>query len=243
MNPQFTVIFESAFNILYLVVIWTMVFLMTRYLLEVPEKDRPTARLIRVAFLLLAAGDTGHVGFRVVAYLMGGLDTRVNFLGSDMTLAGLGSLCTAFTVTLFYMILVFVWLKRYNRESNSLTNVLLGVGLIRLVMMALPANDWASVVPPQPMSLYRNIPLMIQGIGVIFLFLSSGYKENDATFRTIGWWIVVSFAFYTPVILFAQKFPLLGMLMIPKTCAYLVVAWVAYQSLWRQKTNLTQKAI
>lgn len=242
MNSQISIIFESIFNILYLGIIWTLVILMTRHLSDVPEVDRPVAGLIRVAFLLLAAGDSGHVGFRVIGYLMGGLDTPVNVLDSEMTLAGLGSLCTAFTVTLFYMILVFVWLKRNNQESNTLTGILLGVGLVRLIMMALPSNNWASVVPPQPMSLYRNIPLMIQGMGVIFLFLSSGYRKNDGVFRTIGWWIVVSYAFYTPVILFAHKYPLLGLLMIPKTCAYLVVAWVAYQSLWRQKAKITQKA-
>ena len=47
--------------------------------------------------------------------------------------------------------------------------------------------------------------------------------------------ILVSFAFYLPVILFAHPVPLLGMLMIPKTCAYLVVAWVAYRDMWHPR--------
>jgi hypothetical protein len=37
--------------------------------------------------------------------------------------------------------------------------------------------------------------------------------------------IFLSFAFYIPVILFVQRIPKLGMLMIPKTCAYLAMAW------------------
>lgn len=235
MNTTFIVFFESGFNIIYLALVWNLVVLMTRQIGSVAEKDRPAAGLIRVAFILLAAGDTGHVGFRVLGYLLGGLDTRVNVLGSPMSLAGLGTLTTSFTVTLFYMILVFVWRKRYQKGSNGLTSLLLAAGLVRLIMMALPGNDWAAVATPQPMSIYRNIPLMIQGLGVMGLFLYSGYREEDKTFRTIGWMILVSFAFYLPVIFFAQQVPLLGMLMIPKTCAYLVVAWVAYRDMWHPK--------
>ena len=232
MNAQFIMFFESGFNIIYLVLVWTLVVLMTRNLSTVNEKDRSTAGLIRIAFILLAAGDTGHVGFRVLGYLLGGLSTQVNILGSSMSLAGLGTLTTSFTVTLFYMILIFVWQKRYQHSSNGFTSFLLAAGLVRLILMALPGNDWAAVVPPQPMSTYRNIPLMVQGLGIISLLLNSGYREKDGAFITIGWMIFVSFAFYLPVILFAQQVPLLGMLMIPKTCAYLVVAWVAYRTLW-----------
>ena len=235
MNPQLMALFESGFNILYLALVWALVVLMTRKMPEVSEKDRSTAGLMRIAFILLAAGDTGHVGFRVLGYLLGGIDTQVNILGSSMSLAGLGTLTTSFTVTLFYMILVFVWQKRFNHGSNGLTSLLLAAGLVRLMLMALPGNDWAAVVPPQPMSIYRNIPLMVQGIGVIGLFLYSGYRQKDRTFQTIGWLICVSFAFYLPVIFFAQQVPMLGLLMIPKTCAYLAVAWVAYQNMWLHK--------
>ena len=235
MNSLITVYFESGFNIMYLALVWMLVVLMTRNLPTVNVKDRSTAGLIRVAFMLLAAGDTGHVGFRVIGYLLGGLNTQVNILGSSMSLAGLGTLTTSFTVTVFYMLLVYVWQKRFQQSSNGLTSFLLATGLFRLILMALPGNDWAAVVPLQPMSIYHNIPLMIQGMGVIGLFLYSGYRENDHTFKLIGWMIFVSFAFYVPVILFAQQVPMLGMLMIPKTCAYLVVAWVAYRDLWDPK--------
>lgn len=154
MNLRFVVWFESGFNLIYLTLVWTLVVLMTRHLSGVTEKDHPAAGLFRLAFILLAAGDTGHVGFRVLGYLLGGLDTQVTILGSTMSLAGLGTLTTSFTVTLFYMILVYVWQKHFHRSSNGLTSLLLAAGLVRLVMMALPSNDWAAVTPPQPMSIY-----------------------------------------------------------------------------------------
>jgi len=100
------------------------------------------------------------------------------------------------------------------------------------MLIALPGNDWGAAVPPQPISLIRNIPLLIQGAGVIYLFLRNAQQRRDTTFQWIGWMIVVSFGFYLPVIVFAQQVPLIGMLMIPKTCAYLAVAWIAYRGMW-----------
>lgn len=234
MNQNLTAWFEIIFDVVYLIVVWGIVILMMRTLKSVSEGDQRAARLIQVAFALLALGDTGHVGFRVLAELMGGADASVTFLGTPMSLVGLGMLTTAFTVTLFYMLFVYVWKARFQQRFNWFTNLLLLAGLVRLIFMALPGNDWGNVVPPQPISLYRNIPLLIQGVGVIGLMLFSAYKHNDATFKWIGWLTVVSYAFYTPVILFAQQYPLVGMLMIPKTCAYLAIAWVAYQGLWKQ---------
>jgi hypothetical protein len=67
---------------------------------------------------------------------------------------------------------------------------------------------------------------------VVALYLTSAYRAGDTSFKGIGWSIVISFAFYIPVILFAQQFPLLGMLMIPKTCAYLAAAFIAYREFW-----------
>jgi len=54
--------------------------------------------------------------------------------------------------------------------------------------------------------------------------------------------IAISYAFYIPVILFAQQQPLVGLLMIPKTCAYLVVAWLAYRGLWPRTHGVRQVA-
>ena len=40
--------------------------------------------------------------------------------------------------------------------------------------------------------------------------------------------ILLSFGFYIPVVLFADQYPLLGMLMIPKTLAYVWVVFMGY---------------
>ncbi len=233
---------ETIFNALYLLVLWTLVILMSRKMQQVHPKDRKTANLFRVAFILLAAGDTGHVGFRVVNQLIAKPQAEVMIFGSPMSLLGLGILTTSFTITLFYMVLVYVWRSRYDQRSNWVSNLLLAAGVVRLVMMALPSNQWGAAVPVQPMSLYRNIPLMIQGIGIIFLILNSAYRAKDRVFQWIGWMIILSFGFYIPVILFAQQIPLIGMLMIPKTCAYLGIVFIAYFGIWKDKTSGLKEA-
>ncbi len=229
------VVMESAFNVLYLIVIWTLVVVMSRRMDKVAPQERRLAELVRLAFLLLVFGDTGHVGFRVLAFARGGLETTIPLFGVPMNLAGLGSLTTGVTVTLFYMVMVYVWLLRYDRHDNFWSLLLILAGVVRLFMLALPHNDWNNPISTYPMGLYRNIPLMIQGWGLLIPILLDAYRRKDGTFQWIGWAMVASYLFYTPVILWAYKIPLLGMLMIPKTIAYLVIAFIAYRALWLQR--------
>ena len=66
--------FEIFFNIAYLIVVWILVIKMNnRKKLLVPSYKREGI-LILSAFFLLALGDTGHVGFRVLAFVSGGLE-------------------------------------------------------------------------------------------------------------------------------------------------------------------------
>ena len=78
----------------------------------------------------------------------------------------------------------------------------------------------------------RNVPLVIQGLGVAYLILRDARAAGDQVFRRAGYMILVSYGFYLPVILFVQRAPMLGMLMIPKTLAYVAIAWVAYTNLY-----------
>ena len=70
---------ETSFNIFYLIVVWWLVITMWRRREVVAPADRRTADLLMWAFAWLGLGDIGHVGFRVVAFAMGGFDVSVNF--------------------------------------------------------------------------------------------------------------------------------------------------------------------
>ena len=43
--------------------------------------------------------------------------------------------------------------------------------------------------------------------------------------------IVLSFSFYIPVVLWANTIPMIGMLMIPKTCAYVWTVLIGYSAM------------
>ncbi len=229
---------EIGFNIAYLIVIWIMVVLMLQRQPTVPQADKPVTKLFIWAFALLALGDTGHVGFRVWAYAAGGLDSTITILGQEVGLVGLGAMATAFTVTIFYVLTLMIWQRRYQKPYGWFGALLFAAAAFRLVIMLFPANEWNSVVPPQPWSLIRNAPLIIQGLGVAYLILRDSRAVGDRPFTWVGVMILLSYAFYLPVILFVQQVPTIGMLMIPKTLAYVAIAFIAYFNLFKQKEHL-----
>ena len=224
---------EIIFNITYLVVVWGLVITMFLRRGELSSDRRRQADLFTAAFALLALGDTGHVGFRVWAYSLGGLESQVTILGYTFSLVGAGALMTAVTVTIFYVLMLEVWRVRFNRRYGTFEYFLLIAAATRLYMLTLSINEWWRVVPDQPWSTIRNIPLMILGLGVAYLILRDAIAKHDTTFRWIGISILVSYACYIPVILFVHQAPWIGMLMIPKTLAYLAIGFLAYFDLYK----------
>ncbi len=235
MPENFRVWFETIFNISYLTVMWWLVILMLQRLPKVAKEKHPVARLIIAAFALLALGDSGHVGFRVLALMLGGSESTVEIAGYPMRWISLGTLATTVTVTVFYVLVLVIWRKRFQKDYGWFGIFLFIAAIIRLIMMMLPVNEWNASMPPQPWATYRNIPLMIQGLGVAFLILRDAGQEKDRVFMQIGYMILVSYAFFIPVILFVQKMPLIGMLMIPKTLAYVAIAIIAYKNIFKEK--------
>ena len=221
MSESLLLAVEIIFDVLYLMTVWVLVALMLKKRGNLLEENKKIGGLFIWAFFLLALGDTGHVGFRVLAYATGGLE-------ANPALVGIGALATAVTVTFFYMLVAEIWRVRFNRKKDWVWWGLMAVGVIRLLIMIPAQNQWTSVVPPLNWSLARNIPLMIQGIGIAILLLKDAIKHNDKMVKWISAMIFVSYLCYTPVILFVQKVPMLGMLMMPKTLAYVAVAVIAY---------------
>ena len=224
---------EVSFDLAYLIVIWALVGAMVRRRAHVRPEDRRVAWLMLNAFALLALGDTGHVGFRVLAYARGDMAAQVSFLGTRVGVLGLGVAATAVTVTLFYVLMLAAWRARFDRQYGPFGHLLLASAVVRLVLVTLPANQWDNLVPPQPWAVIRNVPLLIQGLGVAYLIVRDARASGDRAFWWIGIMILVSFACYMVVVLFVERAPLIGMLMIPKTVTYVVAGLLAYRSLYR----------
>ena len=237
MSETTTMWMEVGFDVAYLVAIWVLVAVMIRRFGRVSKADQPVAKWVLIAFGLLALGDTGHVGMRVVAYAMGNIGLTVSLFGARLLLVGVGSFATAFTLTFFYVLMLFAWQARFGRSFGWFEWLLIACAAIRLVILVLPQNEWNSLATPYFWSITRNIPLLVQGLGVAYLILRDAIKLKDGTFSWMGVMILVSYACYAPVILFVSQIPLLGMLMMPKTLAYLAVAFIAFFALYPRKSN------
>jgi hypothetical protein len=96
------------------------------------------------------------------------------------------------------------------------------IAVIRIVICLLPQNKWTSKNPPRSPAIYRNIPFFIIGV----MTAVACFLQN---FFAVGILIIISFLFYLPVVLFAKKNPKIGILMLPKTAAYIgILAILAF---------------
>ena len=214
---------ESIFDVLYLsFVIYTGVFLIRK-----GEKGSLVRRFGLMA-VILGAGDSFHLVPRSVALWTSGLEANAAALG-------VGKLITSITMTLFYVILYFIWRERYKiTGKRGLTIAVGGLAALRIVLCAMPQNQWLSYRQPLFWSVLRNIPFAILGILIIAAFAVEAGKANDRVFRLMWLAVTLSFAFYIPVVLFAERIPLVGMLMIPKTLAYVWIVLMG-RNLYRQQ--------
>lgn len=152
---------EIIFDLAYLLVAWTLVITMARRNGRLPQDTRPLRNLFILAFFLLTLGDTGHVGFRVIAYALGNLDAAVMLFGKPFSLVNLGALSTSITLTFFYVVVLWMWKTRYNKPLGWFGWLLIATAAARLVILALPQNQWASGSASYGWELLRNLPLTI----------------------------------------------------------------------------------
>ena len=103
-----------------------------------------------------------------------------------------------------------------------------------ILLCLLPQNQWLSAEAPLSWGIYRNIPFALLGLLVILLFYRSAKEQKDRAFRWMWLTIVLSFGFYIPVVLWADAVPMIGMLMIAKTCAYVWTVLTGYPAMKRE---------
>lgn len=217
-------IVETLFDAVYLICVLTLGILMIR-----GSKSGGQYRLFGWMAIVLGVGDSFHLVPRAVALCTTGLENYTVPLG-------LGKWITSVTMTIFYVLLYYVWRKRYRIQGQSgLTAAVYGLAAVRIVLCMMPQNQWLSAQAPLSWGIYRNIPFAILGLLVIVLFYRSAKEHGDRDFRWMWLTIVLSFGFYIPVVLWADTIPLIGMLMIPKTCAYVWTVLIGYWAMKRSR--------
>ena len=197
---------ESIFDIFYLAFAIIVGFAIIR-----KAEGRKEIRLMGIATVVLGMGDAFHLVPRVLAY----------WLPGDFTAAlGIGKLVTSVTMTIFYLLLEYVRAERYHEgQKQTATTVIWVLTVIRIALCAFHQNVWTSADAPLSWGIYRNIPFVIIGVVTVILWFRDA--REDRTFRLMYLAVLLSFAFYLPVVLLAHSIPMMGMLMLPKTVMYI----------------------
>lgn len=133
---------------------------------------------------------------------------------------GRGKQITSITMTVFYLFLWYVVLSFFGSSLEPFwTYLVYGLALIRMILCLMPQNRWKDRFPPVRWGIYRNVPFFLQGIMVAVFFLINRMYVGELSW--IGLAVILSFGCYLPVVLWANVNPKIGMLMLPKTCAYI----------------------
>ena len=215
-------IFETAFDIVYLVSVITLGIIIVN-----GSRGNRQFTLFGIMAIVLGAGDAFHLVPRSVALCTTGLESYTAALG-------FGKLVTSITMTVFYVILYNVWMLRYGKKERLLTVSVYALAAMRIILCLMPQNEWLSAASPLSWGIYRNIPFTILGIMMIILFYREAKANSDTSFRWMWLAITLSFACYISVVLFSDAVPVTGMLMIPKTCAYVWAVVIGYKAMRKE---------
>ncbi len=216
-------IMEPIFHIGYLT---TVILVGITMILGAKKKsqNRDYYKWFGIMAVTLGFGDAFHLIPRIVALWTTGFENHAASLG-------FGKFVTSITMTIFYLILYSLWKKKFNVENSlKLDATMWLLAAVRIALCFFPQNQWFVYESSVAWAIYRNIPFAIMGLIMIFLLYSSSvkHKDSDAKFMAVA--VVLSFGFYIPVVLWAQVNMLIGMLMIPKTLAYLWVVFIGYSA-------------
>lgn len=216
-------IIETLFDTAYLITVITLGIIMIR-----KSNGSKQYRLFGIMAVVLGLCDSFHLVPRALALCTTGLENYTIPLG-------IGKLITSITMTIFYILLYYVWRNRYQISGkNEITIAVYLLSALRIILCLFPQNGWLQTNPPLSWGIYRNIPFALFGLLIIVLFFLESKRQHDTAFQYMWLTIVLSFGFYIPVVLWADTIPMIGMLMIPKTCAYVWTVLIGYQAMRRE---------
>lgn len=213
-------IMEPIFHVVYL----TLVTGLGLYMLMNAKGDR-YFKWFGVMAITLGFGDAFHLIPRIIALRTTGFDAHVEALG-------FGKFMTSITMTLFYLMLYSLWKQRYRVQGFQKMDLFMWtLAVIRIGLCFFPQNQWFSATPSLAWGIYRNVPFAIMGIVMIVLYFMKWVDLKDKDALKMSKAVTLSFAFYIPVVLWASENFWVGMLMIPKTMAYVWIVYIGFKQL------------
>ena len=213
-------VIETVFDIFYLVTVLTVGIRMI-----CGSKAGTQFRLFGLMAVVLGAGDAFHLVPRIIRAVRGSSDRIKKQLG-------IGLQVSSITMTVFYIILLYVWKATFPQlQAPVAVEVLIWLSaILRILICLLPQNNWCTDEGNPTLSILRNAVFAFTGLGVIILYAISGNTYDYHMTRMVAA-ILISFGCYLPVTLFSKTKPKVGLLMIPKTCSYMWIIAMGLQLL------------
>lgn len=208
--------FEAIFDIIYL-----LAALVIGIFLLITSPMNTARTLAGIMAIVLVGGDAFHLVPRI-ALILGKQEEKLR------SALGRGKQITSITMTVYYLLLWQIGQVLIKPGISPIWTILIYIlAAIRVLLCLLPQNRWQERYAPVIWGIWRNIPFFLMAImTALCLFLS---RASIPAFTWMWLAIFLSFAFYLPVVLWANKHPKIGMLMLPKTCAYL---WMLFMCLY-----------
>lgn len=205
---------EIIFDIAYLITVFGLGAVILFQAESMPQ------RLYGIMAFVLVIGDSFHLIPRIISAFR---KDSVQVEG----LLGVGKMITSVGMTVFYIILWGIGAMLYMPQGAFLwTGAAVSLAFVRIVITLLPQNRWGK--DEAKWNIYRNIPFFLLGImtGYLYWYYRAGEYMN---FRFMWLAILISFLCYIPVVLWVKKYPMVGMLMLPKSCAYVWIITMGIQ--------------
>ena len=209
-KPQLPDVMEAIFDAAYLIFD-----LVAAILFFIYSNGDMLFILYRILTLTLCGGDAFHLVPRIIRAVCGSSDKIKKQLGIGLQISSI-------TMTAFYIILMYIWKFTFPGFTIPvIIEVIIWISaIVRIVICMFPQNNWCTDEGNMKLSVIRNSVFAVTGIGVIILYLISGNAYGYHLTRMVAA-IIISFGCYIPVTLFSKTKPKVGLLMIPKTCAYM----------------------
>lgn len=165
------------------------------------------------AVAVLFVGDALHLIPRIYRFAT----------GKTSPVERLGKAAASVTMTLFYVLIWWRAALLLGVDAVSATAVVT-LAAVRVALCFIPRSFTGD--EPSFLPLLRNVPFIALG-AIAAAQLGMLFPPNAAAL-TAAVAIALSFAFYLPVAVSAKRNPKIGVLMIPKSCTYLLIAALGF---------------
>jgi hypothetical protein len=217
-------IMEGIFEFAYL--IGSIVLGIFIIIINTKKNKKPAYYIFAVAVFILTIGDAFHLVPRVL---------NLSFGGGYEYMMTVGTIVTSVTISVYYLFLYyFIQIDLQKRMPQTLNWVVLVLTIVRIVILFIPQNQWFDG-GNYTMGIVRNIPFVIVGAIVIFMFFKYYFQDKNINKFKFAWlYIILSFVFYLIVVFGVEFGPLFGLIMLPKTVFYVLITVLGLLAIRKQ---------